>query len=54
VKGSTGDALIFRNVDASGRPDPAARHAGLPVIRGEKLIASRWIRERPLDPERPG
>ncbi|WP_331040153.1 2OG-Fe(II) oxygenase [Allosphingosinicella sp.] len=48
-KGRTGDALLFRNASADGRPDPMARHAGLPVTRGQKLIASRWIRAKPLD-----
>lgn len=46
VRGRAGDALIFRNVRDDGRADPLAIHAGLPVTRGEKLIASRWIRER--------
>jgi prolyl 4-hydroxylase len=44
-RGRTGDALLFRNVTADGRPDPLALHAGLPVTRGEKLIATRWIRD---------
>lgn len=46
LKGRTGDAILFRNTGADGRRDPAAGHAGLPVTAGEKLIASRWIRER--------
>jgi prolyl 4-hydroxylase len=45
-----GDAILFRNVGEDGRRDPAAAHAGLPVTAGEKLIASRWIRERAYDP----
>lgn len=45
-----GDAILFRNVGEDGRRDPAAAHAGLPVTKGEKLIASRWIRERPFEP----
>lgn len=56
-RGGVGDALVFANVDAAGRPDPRAVHAGLPVTRGRKLIASRWIRAAPLDlsgpPRRP-
>jgi prolyl 4-hydroxylase len=43
-KGRAGDALLFRNVTDSGEPDPMAIHAGLPVGRGVKIIASRWIR----------
>jgi prolyl 4-hydroxylase len=50
VKGRTGDALMFRNALPDGARDPDAGHAGLPVTRGEKLIASRWIRARPFEP----
>ena len=46
VKGRAGDALLFRNTGSDGRRDPSSAHAGLPVSRGEKLIASRWIRAR--------
>ena len=45
-KGRTGDALLFRNAKADGSPDPMSLHAGLPVARGVKYIASRWIRAR--------
>jgi prolyl 4-hydroxylase len=45
-RGRIGDALLFRNVTESREPDPMAIHAGLPVRRGAKIIASRWIRER--------
>lgn len=43
-RGGMGDALIFRNAGADGRPDPLSLHAGLPVTRGTKYLASRWIR----------
>jgi prolyl 4-hydroxylase len=49
VRGKTGDALIFGNVTADGRADQRTRHAGKPVQAGTKLIASRWIRAKPLD-----
>lgn len=49
LKGRPGDALLFRNAGPDGRRDPAAGHAGLPVTRGEKLVASRWIRARPFE-----
>jgi len=54
-KGGKGDALMFRNALPDGRADEQAQHAGLPVARGEKLIASRWIRARPFafPPPRP-
>ena len=47
-KGRKGDALLFWNVLPNGEADPAAQHAGLPVRRGTKAIASRWIRARPF------
>lgn len=46
VKGRKGDALVFRNSGADGRPDPMSEHAGLPITGGTKFLASRWIRER--------
>jgi prolyl 4-hydroxylase len=48
VRAHTGDAIVFDNVDAEGRPNPEAVHAGLPVTRGVKFLASRWIRESPV------
>jgi prolyl 4-hydroxylase len=50
VKGRKGDALLFRNTLADGRSDPQSEHAGLPITKGTKLLASRWIRERPHTP----
>jgi len=48
VAGRMGDALLFRNARPGGSPDLNAEHAGLPVSSGEKYLASRWIRERPM------
>lgn len=50
VRGEPGDALIFHNVTAEGRPDPASLHAGLAVTSGVKWLATRWIRARPYHP----
>jgi len=50
LKGGAGDALLFRNAGEDGRRDEASGHAGLPVAKGEKLVASRWIRQRRFDP----
>ena len=44
VKGGVGDMLLFHNVTPDGAPDPRMIHAGLPVTRGVKWMASRWIR----------
>ena len=50
VRGRTGDALVFANAFSDGRGDPRTQHAGLPVTRGTKWLATRWIRARPFDP----
>lgn len=47
-RGQSGDGLLFRNASADGTPDPRAIHAGRPVTRGVKHVASRWIRAAPL------
>lgn len=50
VKGRTGDAIVFRNATPDRRSDPMAEHEGLPVTRGVKYLASRWIREARWQP----
>lgn len=46
VKGRKGDALVFRSALPDRTLDPLSEHAGLPVMSGTKLLASRWIREK--------
>lgn len=46
VRPRAGSALYFSNVDEQGVIDPATLHAGLPVVRGVKLIATKWLREQ--------
>jgi hypothetical protein len=41
-----GRAVFFKNLMADGTPDAGTLHAGLPVIRGEKWLATIWTRER--------
>ena len=41
-----GSALFFSNVDTAGEPDKSTLHAGLPVERGLKIVANKWLRER--------
>jgi len=45
-RGGTGDALVFVNVDAAGRPDPRSQHAGCPPTLGEKWVFSQWVRDQ--------
>lgn len=46
IEPRTGRAVAFRNIDDAGRPDMDSHHAGLPVERGEKWLATLWLRER--------
>lgn len=43
-----GSALWFAYMGKDGAPDMRSEHAGLPVIRGEKWIATKWLRQRPI------
>jgi prolyl 4-hydroxylase len=45
-RGGIGDALVFGNLDAAGRPNPESQHAGCPPTKGEKWVFSQWVRDR--------
>ena len=47
-KGRTGDALVFFNADASGRPDTRTVHEGRTPTSGEKWLLSQFFRNRPV------
>jgi hypothetical protein len=44
VAAEAGKALFFDNCDADGAPDPRSLHAGTPVEKGEKWVATLWCR----------
>lgn len=48
IQPERGKAVKFLNCDASGQPNPQTLHAGLPVIRGEKWLATLWFWDRPF------
>lgn len=41
-----GSALYFEYTNSLGQVDPLSLHAGMPVVRGEKWIATKWMRQR--------
>ncbi len=41
-----GDAVLFWGVKPNGDIDPHALHGGCPVKKGEKWVATKWIRSR--------
>lgn len=47
VQPERGKAVKFLNCHPDGSPNPDTLHAGLPVIRGEKWLATIWFWDRP-------
>jgi prolyl 4-hydroxylase len=42
-------AVVWRDSYGTGKENPASIHAGMPVIKGEKMIITKWFRERKWD-----
>ena len=45
-----GSVVRFCYLGSDGIPDRRSEHAGLPLIKGEKWIATKWLRQRPFTP----
>lgn len=45
-----GMAVIWNNLNADGTPNSFTLHSGEPVVRGEKVIITKWFRERGAGP----
>ncbi len=45
IPAQAGRILVFDNLEDGGHPEPLSLHAGLPVTRGTKWVASLWIRQ---------
>ena len=52
VRPVTGAALLWFNMLPNGRMDRASRHAGCPVTKGDKWIATRWMHSVPFERKR--
>jgi len=48
VAPSCGMGIYFAYGDAQGRTDPRLLHAGMPLLGGEKWVATQWVRDRPV------
>lgn len=46
VNAIAGNGVYYFNLDQNGRQNPLSLHAGMPVLDGEKWIATCWIREK--------
>lgn len=45
VKPKAGTAVIWRNCYPNLMPNPDTMHSGLPVVKGRKVIITKWFRE---------
>lgn len=43
-----GDALLFWTTYPNGEIDAHALHGGCPVVKGEKWVATKWLRNKKL------
>ena len=43
-----GTVVIWKNSDGKGFENPATLHSGRPVVKGRKIIATKWFREHPF------
>lgn len=46
LKPRLGDAAFWYNLKPSGEGDSGTKHAGCPVLIGQKWVANKWIHER--------
>jgi prolyl 4-hydroxylase len=46
VSPQRGSAVYFEYCNSLGQTDHASLHAGAPVLRGEKWVATKWMRQR--------
>lgn len=47
VRPKKGTALYFANTKFDGTVEPLSLHAGMPVIKGTKYLATKWLRTNP-------
>lgn len=46
VKPERGNGVLFYSVYSNAQPNPDSLHGSIPVIRGEKWVATKWLRQR--------
>ncbi|KAL4272184.1 hypothetical protein GQ457_13G007130 [Hibiscus cannabinus] len=46
IKPRRGDGLLFYSLFLNGTIDPTSLHGSCPVIKGEKWVATKWIRDQ--------
>lgn len=46
ISGHQGQLIVFNNTTNDSAPLPLSLHQGLPVIKGEKWLLTKWLREQ--------
>jgi prolyl 4-hydroxylase len=46
VQPARGNAIYFESCNTRGQLDPLSLHSGRPVVRGEKWVVTKWMRQR--------
>jgi prolyl 4-hydroxylase len=47
-KPKTGGALIWNNQQPDGNGNPYTEHSGMPVVKGQKNVITKWFREKSI------
>jgi prolyl 4-hydroxylase len=50
VQPRAGNAIYFESCNRRGQLDPQSLHAGHPVVRGEKWVVTKWMRQQRFIP----
>lgn len=50
IQPERGKLLVWNNLSADGRPNPATLHQGMKVRRGAKYVLTKWFRQAPWVP----
>jgi prolyl 4-hydroxylase len=50
IKPVKGTAIVWKNSDGKGTENPASHHCGTHVIKGKKIVITKWFRENVYNP----
>ena len=46
ISPTKGTAVVWKNSDGTGSENPASHHSGLAIVKGKKIITTKWFREK--------
>ena len=50
ISPTKGTAIVWKNSDGTGSENPASHHSGLAIVKGKKVIITKWFREKIYNP----